>query len=431
MGVIATAAFLMIPGLECKAEITGDDAFSNLTWEQVYEENLIGSEGVVQSICDTEDYIIMIENTTDAQDVPDTVSAYYKNDVDKDGNPVQKYSLANRVVDTNWEHGNGMAYNPKTQEIYVALYTNMKPENRGSLYVMDPDTLQYKRTIKISDDYNILAIDYIGSTDQYVIQTDVAGGYSYKILNSEFQSVDDLGEYRQTAKGDNFQDLVVSGDYIITFPLTLNLGIGDYMHVYSISRRAMVADPQLNFGFVDIVQDEPESICEIEPGVFLAAVNVVNTAGEGKIRFYKTEIPYYMNISVSAENGTISESGKVLRGEDFTVSYQGNEGYELASLLVNGQEVDVKNFKDGYTLENIRQDYQIQASFSNDPAVLADDGQAGNIEKKGFSWMVSVPVLIICLGCGFFSYLLYIRKERTRKLVHARELRRQIMVDMN
>ena len=169
-------------------------------WEQVFEENLIGSVGVVQSICATDDYIICIENTGENQD-PDVVSAYYKNKVDKDGNPVEQYSLAKRVNDMNWEHVNGIAYNPGKNEIYVALYTNIDPENRGCLYVMDPDTLGYKGKIKISDNYNILGIDYKEDTDQYIIQTNVDDGYSFKILNSEFQLVDELGSFPESAKG--------------------------------------------------------------------------------------------------------------------------------------------------------------------------------------------------------------------------------------
>ena len=429
-GFLALAALLTFSGMECKAEIAGDDAFSNLTWEQVYEENLIGSVGVVQSICATDDYIICIENTGENQD-PDVVSAYYKNDVDPDGNPVEQYSLAKRVNDMNWEHGNGMAYNPEKNEIYVALYTDIDPENRGCLFVMDPDTLGYKGKIKISDDYNILGIDYKEDTDQYVIQTNIEGGYSFKILNSDFQIVEDLGQYADTAKGNNFQDLAVSGDYIINFPLTLNLGIGDFMHVYSISKKTMIADPQLNFNFKDISEDEPESICEIEPGVFLVAVNVTNTAGERKIRFYKTEIPYYFRVTVRGENGTVCESGKVLRGESFPVTYQPEDGYELSSLMVNGAEEDIEKYQEGYTLNNIRQDCEIQVSFSKiQPVAVVSKGHSGRIGRS-----ISVPALAgsaaaACMIMGFGFFLFHIRMERKRKLSYARELRRQIILDM-
>ena len=150
----------------CYAEIADVTAFENLEWKKVHEEALIAPQGVVQSICATKNYIICIENTNDAQDTPDTVSAYYKNDTDADGNPVEQYSLALRNTDNNWEHGNGMAYNQAKEEIYVAPYTSQNPENRGCLFVMDANTLAYKGKIKISDDYNILGIGYFVDENQ-------------------------------------------------------------------------------------------------------------------------------------------------------------------------------------------------------------------------------------------------------------------------
>ena len=428
-GFLALAALLTFSGMECKAEIAGDDAFSNLAWEQVFEENLIGSVGVVQSICATDDYIICIENTGENQD-PDVVSAYYKNKVDKDGNPVEQYSLAKRVNDMNWEHGNGMAYNPDKNEIYVALYTNIDPENRGCLYVMDPDTLGYKGKIKISDNYNILGIDYKEDTDQYIIQTNVDDGYSFKILDSEFQVVDELGSFPESAKGYNFQDLAVCGDYIFNFPLTLDWGIGDFLHVYSISRRTMVTAPQLDFRFDNITHDEPESLCEIEPGVFLAAVNVTNTAGERKIRFYKTEMPYYFQVTVKGENGTVSESGKVLRGESFPVTYQAEEGYELSSLLVNGVEEDIAKYQDGYSLTDIREDCEIQVSFTKIQPAAVPKENAGGTHIRIPAPAAAGSAAGACMVIGFVFFLFHIRMERKRKLSYARELRRQIILDM-
>ena len=38
--------------------------------------------------------------------------------------------------------------------------------------------------------------------------------------------------------------------------------------------------------------DEPESICELEPGVFAAVVNVYNGDGSRKFYIYKTMVPY-------------------------------------------------------------------------------------------------------------------------------------------
>lgn len=291
-----------------RAEIASDDAFEGRKWEKIIEDTLEGPNGVVQSMCATEDYIILMENISDFEDKPDVIKAYYRNDVDAEGNPVQKYSLAKRVSNLNYEHANGMAYNPNTNEIAVALYTNNNAENRGCIFLMAADTLEYKDKVKISDTYNILGIDYDEENDRYVIQTNSEGGYSFKILDNQFQVTEDLGEYAGTAKGDNFQDLCVSGDYIINFPLTLNMGIGDYINMYSISRRTLVSDPQLDFGFENVVTDEPESICELEPGVFAAAVNVVYADGTRNICIYQTMVPYNFDVVQDGEKSEADQT---------------------------------------------------------------------------------------------------------------------------
>ena len=257
----------------------------------MHEEALIAPQGVVQSICATKDYIICIENTNDAQDTPDTVSAYYKNDTDADGNPVEQYSLALRNTDNNWEHGNGMAYNQAKEEIYVAPYTSQNPENRGCLFIMDANTLAYKGKIKISDDYNILGIGYREETDQYVIQTNVEGGYSFKILDNQFQIVEDLGKYEGTSVGTNFQDLQLVDEYILNFPLTLNMGIGDYLNVYSLETKELVSCSKLNFPFEGVSNDEPEGLCETAEGTYIAVVDEDRTDGRRVFCFYETSVP--------------------------------------------------------------------------------------------------------------------------------------------
>lgn len=288
---------LLTPGMVSQAETGREDVFQNLNWDLVHEEVLQTPGGVVQSVCATDDYIICMENVSDNPYDADIISAYYKNDTDESGNPVTRYSLAKRVSNSCWEHCNGMTYNPNTNEIYVSLYTNSVPENRGCLYVMDPDTLEFKRSIKISDDYNILGIGYSEDTDQYVIQTNAEGGYSFKILDENFQIIEDLGEYASTAKIDNFQDLTVCGDYILNFPLTLFSGMGDFLHVYSISERQMIADPSIDFHFEGVTSDEPESLCEISPGVFLSVVNITKEDGSRCLRFYQVGIPYLFHLS--------------------------------------------------------------------------------------------------------------------------------------
>ena len=90
------------------------------------------------------------------------------------------------------------------------------------------------------------------------------GDYNYKLLDSNFQIIDELGEFNLQNEGSNYQDLCVSGDYFMNFPLTLSMGIGNFIHMYSISRKAQVSSAQVNIAFEDdVAYEEPESICEV------------------------------------------------------------------------------------------------------------------------------------------------------------------------
>lgn len=402
--------------VECRAEIAGADAFEGLVWEKVYEEKRLGESGIVQSVCVTEDYIICIENTSDYTGEPDVVSAYYRGEKDKDGNPVQPYTLAKRVADTDWEHGNGMAYNPNTHEIYVALYTDKNPENRGCLYVMDPDTLQMKRKIKVSNEYNILGIGYQKDKDRYVIQTNVDGGYSFKILDAEFQLVEDLGEYADTAEGENFQDLCVTEDYIINFPLTYGMGIGDFIHIYSISQKRLLAAPKLNFRFEQVTEDEPEALCELEPGVFLAVVNVAKENGERTFCFYRTEVPYYFNVKVETENGRAAiQEKKVLKGKSLLIDYLPETGFQLSGLTVDGKEQTVNTEAESYVLKNVSKDHIVRLTFSKIPKDM-------RLVYQGI--LVALVVLMIF---ATYLWMIHVKRERLRKRSRARIARQRVM----
>lgn len=386
--------------LEVQAEIASDDAFVGVTWEKIFEDDIEGPKGVVQSICATENYIICMENYEDSTEKADIIKAYYRNDTDVHGNPVEKYSLAKRVVERSYEHSNGMAYNPNTGEIAVALYTHLDPENRGCIFLMDSETLSFKKKVKIADDYNILGIGYDEENDRYIIQTNVDGGYSFKILDNQFQIVEDLGEYEGTAKGNNFQDLCISGDYIINFPLTLGLGIGDYINVYSISRRALVSDPLLDFQLGDVLSDEPESICELEPGMFIAAVNVVEADGSKKIRIYKTMVPYNFPAEpVEEKEDTAGDDGITEEGsqkEDPVVSAEDGAGSQ-------------KEKEENLSLpEKTRQLMKTTYSMK--------------------SIMKTAVIIFIALDIVLIVYLkvLAIRRKRKRKLERARRERQRI-----
>ena len=360
--------FLTHPML-CQAGFASAAPFADASWEMVAEYPLLGSTGVVQSVCATEDYIICIENYNDLTTDPDVVSAYYKNDTDKDGNPVTQYSLALQVQDADYAHANGMAYNPVTHEILVSGYSSPDASNFGCIFRLDPDTLEQKERVQISDSYNILGIDYLPSTGGYLIQTDTNGGYSFKILDASFQVVDDWGTYPFDFYMENFQDLCVSGDLFFIFPVTIHLGIGNFLQTYSISQKTLLSDDAVDFGFSDdIVSNEPEGLCETNPGEFIAIVNLQKSDGTRLLRLYRTRVPYLFHISTSsAEHGSVSESGDVSRGEEKTISYTADSGYRLAKLSVDGSYLPVTEYPDSYTFSDVQADHTLAVTFEPVP----------------------------------------------------------------
>lgn len=363
-------------------------------WQLIFD---IDTVGLVQSICITDYYIISIENVADSRDVHDIVTAYYRYDFDENGNPVERYSVAKRNDLEEWEHGNGMCYNPVTNEIYVALYTNTFPENKGCLYVMDPDTLQKKGTIKVADNYNILGIVYNNLADQYVIQTNQDAAYSVKILDSSFNLVADLGP-EDPSPGTNFQDFTMVGDYLLQFPLTWNMGIGEFMMAYQMSTASVVSLIQLHFNEITNYNAiEPESIAQMDGNGFLIPVNVNYADGSRKCLFYRAEFPHLGLMSdeeIDDAIGTMAESQitteEVERGQE---------------------EVSVSKTETQLT------DHEVD--------MTPKESHAGRI--------ILIILIIIFLG-GAAAFLLYVRHvhiEREKREARMRKARRIVIANMS
>lgn len=385
----------MLNPLTVHAEIASDRAFDGAVWEKIIEEDIEAAEGVVQSMCVTDYYIIMMENVAEDGTTPDIIKAYYRYDHDENGQPVERYSLAKRVQDMCYEHCNGMAFNPNTREIVVALYTSYNAENRGCVFLLDADTLEFKGRMKISDDYNILGIDYDQTEDCYYIQTNADGGYTFKKLDSQFQIIDDYGTMEGYSKGTNFQDLCVSGDYIINLPLTLNMGIGDYINMYSISRRVMVSDTQMNFNFEGVSADEPESICELEPGLFAVTVTQSYADGRRTVAVYKTMVPYnFPAADIQKSTEPISEDVSTPE----IVASEKQEDQHVISTPVKQKISSLAKLKSKIKLPSVKQVLKV----------------------------LLLLVVAILIFLAFYMRLIAIRRERQRKLEKARRERKAI-----
>lgn len=385
----------MLNPLTVHAEIASDRAFDGAVWEKIIEDDIEAAEGVVQSMCVTDYYIIMMENVAEDGTTPDIIKAYYRYDHDENGQPVERYSLAKRVQDMCYEHCNGMTFNQNTREIVVALYTSYNAENRGCVFLLDADTLEFKGRLKITDDYNILGIGYDQAEDCYYIQTNADGGYTFKKLDSQFQIIDDYGTMEGYSKGTNFQDLCVSGDYIINLPLTLHMGIGDYINMYSISRRVMVSDTQMNFNFEGVSGDEPESICELEPGLFAVTVTQSYADGRRTVAVYKTMVPYnFPAADIQKSTEPISEGVSTPE----IVASEKQEEQHVISTPVKQKMSSLAKLKSKIKLPSVKQVLKVM--------------------------LLLVVAIVIFLA--FYMRLIAIRRERQRKLEKARRERKVI-----
>lgn len=433
-GVIADAASLT------------DESFSKLRWKLEFADSKTGS---VQSVCVTEHYIITIDNVADDASKHDIVSAYYKGTEDENGNPVKQYSLAKRVSDFNWEHGNCMTYNPNKGLIYVALYTNTEGDNAGCIYEMNPNTLEYAGKIQIGDgSYNILGIGYKEDTNQYVIQTDEAGGYSMKLLDANFQIIDDYGPV-DPSPGWNFQGLVVIGDYVINLPLTKQK-LGEWIDVFSLSRRSLIYSKRMRIDLTEAGGTEGEGFGRLDEDTLILIMNSRNSDGADMVRFYTAKIPENKDNSketVSGNGASVSENGS-----ESTVSSDNTPKKKNAGKKpLNSLNENAVYKKDG--------SYEPVAEAPAFQAITKALGSAGTFLRALFTgnkkalgefkenvshgfrtfvqkvrhfhpprWLpyVVIAISLFLLGPGMLLYMIHLKRARKRSRERTKRLREEI-----
>lgn len=167
--MLLTVFFLFFSDTTVSAAVKTSD-LETVPWSMVTESSIINEKGWLQSMCATDQYIVCLVNASKKGTDPDTLIAFYRNTTDIDGNPVEQYSYAFSVTETDYEHGNGMTYNPNTQEIAIAgLFTN-DPSDAGAIFIVDANTLHFKRKVQVGNgSINFFGIDYVPEKDQYVL----------------------------------------------------------------------------------------------------------------------------------------------------------------------------------------------------------------------------------------------------------------------
>ena len=347
-------SFFVSFATEVKADqIKNADVFAGAQWNYVTEWTVSGEKDWVQSMCETDQYIVCYQDTKE-EGQPDVITVFDR----------WTYDLLFEVREMDYEHGNGMTYNSLTNEIYIAPYNSVLKKNKGAIFVLDGDTLKFKRRVYISDgSWNAASIEYVESSDQYIIQSTKQNNYTFYIYDSEFNYVDTLFEGNRSL--DNlFQDFCVSGDFLISVPWMKETPEDSRLHLYSISQRAYLGSYTVNLPGAGEVY-ELESICQSDAGEIVLCIGLTGTK---RMAIYNTYVPIIYTVTTSVENGTITPTrGDVDIGSDYKVSYDCTEDYELKQLQVDGQDVDIQKHKKSYTFGNIQSDHTIWAKFTEIP----------------------------------------------------------------
>ncbi len=363
--IISLIASVLGGAVPVSASFAGDEAFSDISWDLVMKDSLVHTPtSAVQAFCATDEYYIIIENTAKTATTPDVVSAYYRYDHDASGNPVDQYSLARRVEDFDYEHANGMTWNPNTDEILVAPYFNNGKKSRGCVFVMDPHTLECKETRKILPGCLIRAIDYDADADRYAVLALKNRILKLYILDNRFKVVE-THNAPDNSPGTYYQDICLTGDYILTPPFTLGMGIGNFVNIHSVSRATKIYSVPLGIPLKGSERIEGEAICETEPGIFMMAVNFFKKNGTRELRLYRSTVPYYFTVGVTVANGSATlASEKVLRGDDYTIDYEPYPGFQLTSILVDGKMIDYEAWAEAYTFTDIQENHTIEINYT-------------------------------------------------------------------
>ena len=99
-------------------------------------------------------------------------------------------------------------------------------------------------------------------------------------------------------------------------------------------------------------------------------------------------------MSETSEHGTVTFSAQTVEhGGSVTVTVTADEGWEISSVLVNGQEQAVEN--GSFTIENVTSDINIEAVFAEVPQMGGCSGSAGM--AGGAAGIAAVVLAAVCL----------------------------------
>ena len=84
-------------------------------------------------------------------------------------------------------------------------------------------------------------------------------------------------------------------------------------------------------------------------------------------------------IDTSVTNGTITDDVSLWEGESATIEYTPNTGYHLETIIVDGEPMDITQYPNNYSFENVTSNHRIEVVYQANSTLLSKVDESGNI----------------------------------------------------
>ena len=100
---------------------------------------------------------------------------------------------------------------------------------------------------------------------------------------------------------------------------------------------------------------------------------------------HSIKVTYAINtygIETAVENGTIDQGCTINWNDSKTISYKANEGYHLAKVVVDGQEVDIAKYPNSYAFNNVKENHSIKVTYEINQYQITTEVVNGTIDQS-------------------------------------------------
>jgi len=114
-----------------------------------------------------------------------------------------------------------------------------------------------------------------------------------------------------------------------------------------------------------------------------------------------TSVKIY-NIITEAVNGTIDDKIDIIcEGNDIIVNYKPNDGFTIAKIFIDDEEIELNGYKSSYTFKNVSSDHKIKVVFEQ---VQSTEGEVSNPPTGAFigatiSVLAILGLVIFVINC--------------------------------